>query len=84
MANRARNRFELSGPVQRAAPEAPEEEALPPARAGEDELAVAINRYRVTIQDGMEQTLLDRIFRLVPISSREIRQSRCNGFCRHL
>jgi hypothetical protein len=84
VANRSRNRFGEYRLQQGAAPIAPEEEDLPPIVAGDSEIGGATNRYRVTVHGGMEQRLMDQILRLVPQHARDMRQSGCTGFCRHL
>ena len=61
---------------------------VPPVQRDRDELEIATYRYRLRVWSGdMGSEILDRIFRIAPSHAREmreLRESRCQGFCRHL
>ena len=71
-------------------PEAFDEEVdrVPPVQRDRDELEIATYRYRLRVWSAdIGREILDRISRIAPAHAREmreLRESRCQGFCRDL
>ena len=72
------------------APEVLDEEVnrVPPAQRDRDELEIATYRYRLHVWSvDIGREILDRVSRMAPSHAREmreLREFRCQGFCRHL